>query len=298
MFRNFTLSSSVNKDLSFSVMWINHPYKKIVFSKCLWIVALLSASSLFHLNFLATDDRCNSTEYFSNKSTQNFSALTKSVLTSVYGLSLHMPKKQSYWSEHPPNKMEGDFYKLFYSSWLNMCFFAVGKSKLQIIIYQTVSPQTKPITTVMHQISLNLSCPCKLKKTLWLQHSSCHFLQHNLFCNSSDLYHYSLLKASLNFISWKKPKTETCLKTGLWWGVFSYGNLTLLECLEVSITEIMSFAFLKSKKLLFLFNSLFCLYKSRQFRSENRCFPCLSSFLHNDTFQLWYLIINSKISGD
>lgn len=163
---------------------------------------------------------------------------------------------------------------------------------------QTVSPQIKSITIVMHLITLNLSCPCKLQKTLWLQHSSCNFFQCHLFCSSSYLYHYSLLKASLNFISWNKKTWDSSdLKTGLWCGVF-YVNLSLLECLEVSLTEITSFAFLKSKKLLFLLIFLFQLYKSRQSRSENRCFPCLSPFLHNDTFQLWYFMIKSKISGD
>lgn len=106
--------------------------------------------------------------------------------------------------EHPPNKMECNFYQLFCNSWLNICFFTVGKSKLQIIIYQTMSPQTKSTTIVMHQKTLNLSCSCKLQKTLWLQSAAAIFFQHNLFCYSSDLYYYSLSKASSNSISWNK----------------------------------------------------------------------------------------------
>lgn len=135
MFTNFTLNSWVNKDLSPSLYWESITLtKSLFFTKCPRNVALLSASRLFHLNFLATDGRCNSIEYFSNKSLQNFSALTKSVLTYVCCLSLHMPKKQFYgYLSILQTKWSVTFTSCsIMADWT--CFFTVGKSKLQIII--------------------------------------------------------------------------------------------------------------------------------------------------------------------
>lgn len=133
-----------------------------------------------------------------------------------------------------------------------------------------MSPQTKSLTIAMHQISINLSCPCKRQKTLRLQHSSRHFFN-TIYSVAVPTCTTTVFQKHLWIFSVEAKKPETVL---IWrqeqCGFFSYVNLSLLECLQVSITEIMSFAFLKAKKLLFLFKFLFCLYKSRQSRSGNR----------------------------
>lgn len=129
--------------------------------------------------------------------------------------------------EHPPNKMECDFYQLFSNSWLNICFFTVDKAKLQIIIYQTMSPQTKSITS---HASLFILFTHYLAHPNYKRH--CDYSQQlQFFFNTlySVTYTATVFQKLLQILSVETKKPWDCsdLKTGLWCEVFSYVNLPL-----------------------------------------------------------------------
>lgn len=151
---------------------------------------------------------------------------------------------------------------------------------------------TKFVSIVIHQITFRFLLSKQTSKDIVITGNSLQIFHAklNLFCNSSGCA-IMVLQKLLRILSQLKQKNLRLFSSEDSSLVLVFATCYLIfksECPEASIYwSFLSFAFLKSQKLLFHLYSDFCLYKSRHSRNGNKCFTCLLSFflgsmmLHN-----------------